>query len=172
LTNTYLFSRKVRLLRDDITRRLLVMRLKKRESHKKWSERCRIAQAICAERLRELATQMPEFWAIEYLFQSLQQHAKDIDDLAKERVGICHTFFEEHVPEALQLLLDSGRSLRIKEEKQALKEALAAKENWEFRFTVNYYLREDQYSDEPFVELQRRIDAYFFSALKGGKEND
>ena len=29
--------------------------------------------------------------------------------------------------------------------------------DWEFQFTVNYYLREAEYTDKPFKELDRRI---------------
>jgi len=97
-------------------------------------------------------------WAIEDLFQFLQQHADTIQDSA-ERSGIRQTFFDDEVPKALKLLTDR-RNTRV--EQKALKQALD--KDWEFRFTVNYYPREDQCCDEPYEKLQRELDDFSSTA--------
>jgi len=162
LTGTHLLSWKGqgRVLRDDITRRLLAIRLS-RGGYGRWRGRCRMAQEICAQRLREPTTKVPELFAMEYLYQSLQQHVKDIDS-AEKQAEIRRQFFDEDVPEALQLLTGSGRGTR--EEWQALKEALAARESWDFRFAVNYFLRQEQYTDGPFQDLLHSIYQHFSGA--------
>jgi hypothetical protein len=160
LTGTYLLDWKGRLLRDDTTRRLLAIRLRQEVGTEAFSARCRQAQTLCADHLREPTIQMPEMWAIEFMFQALQQYAGAIQT-HQTRAEIRQGFFGEAVQEALQLLVDS-RDARV--EQSALKRALET--DWEFRFTVNYFLRQDQYDDKPYRELQRRIDD-FLDGLRG-----
>jgi hypothetical protein len=58
----------------------------------------------------------------------------------------------------LQLLIGvNGRNAR--EEHHALKRALEV--DWEFRFTANYFLRQDEYSEEPYEKLCSTIDDFF-----------
>lgn len=159
LTATYLFDWKGRFLRDDITRRLLAIGLR-HERPQEFSELCRQAQEICAKRLRQSNVQRPEMWMIEYLFQSLQQHANVILDPA-QRLFIRDTFLNEDVSKALRMLVDD-RNIppeNRREEQNALTQAM--EEDWEFRFTVNYYLRKDQYTNEPFSQLQQQIALFF-----------
>lgn len=157
LTGTYLMDWKGRFLRDDITRRLLAFRLLRDIDSQPFAEHCRRAQAICASRLQEPNAQAPDRWAIEYLFQSLQQHTEDIQ-LREKREEIHQSFFGETVPEALQLLIGvNGRNAR--EEHHALKRELEV--DWEFRFTANYFLRQDEYSEEPYEKLCSAIDNFF-----------
>jgi hypothetical protein len=151
LTNTYLLSWDGRLLKDDITRRLLALRFLREIGHRGFSRYCQDAQKICGARLQDPTTQAPERWAIEYLFQDLQQHAGKIQD-DKQRTAIRKTFFETTLPTAMDLFLKK-RDARI--EKQALKQAL--EKDSEFGFTVNYYLRTDQYNNEPYEELEKMI---------------
>ncbi len=160
LTGTYLLDWKGRLLRDDTTRRLLAIRLRQEVGMEAFSARCRQAQALCADHLREPTIQMPEMWAIEFMYQFLQQYA-EIIQTPQGRQEIRQSFFGETVPNALRLLV-SNRNAKV--EQNALKRALDT--DWEFRFTVNYFLRQDEYGDEPYRELQRRIDE-FLDDLRG-----
>ena len=161
LTGTYLLDWRGRLLRDDTTRRLLAIRLRQEVGTAAFSARCRQAQTLCADHLREPTIQMPEMWAIEFMFQALQQYAGAIQTYQR-RKKIRQSFFGEAAPDALQLLVD-GRDARV--EQNALERALEV--DWEFRFTVNYFLRQDKYDDEPYQELQRRIDDFFLQRLEG-----
>jgi hypothetical protein len=148
---------KDRFLRDDITRRLLAVRLLRDIGSQPFAEYCRRAQAICASRLQEPNAQAPDRWIIEYLFQSLQQHTEAIQ-VREMREEVHQSFFEETVPEALQSLIGvNGRNAR--EEHRTLKRTLDA--DWEFRFTVNYFLRQDEYSEEPYKRLYSSIDSFF-----------
>lgn len=170
LTATYLFTRKGRLLRDDITRRLLALRLR-HENPQNFAAYCLQARDMCAERLREPGIQMPEKWTIEYLFQSLQQHANDTQRYER-RTEAREAFLEEDVPLALRMFVDVGNMPKdVTEEQNALLQEL--EEDWEFRFVVNYYLREDQYNDSPYDELLKQVERFFEQKQeKGGNRDD
>jgi len=161
LTGAYLSSWQRRLLRDDITRRLLVIRSSKEEED--FSSWCRQAQEMCAAHLRRPRTQLPEVWAIEYLYQVLQEYAGAVREPRQRQVA--RDRFNKEVPQALTWLLD-GRDPR--EQHQALNEAL--EEDWEFRFTVNYFLREDRYSDRPYQQLLRQTEKRFSAHLTGEEQ--
>lgn len=155
LTGTYLMDWENRLLRDALTRRLLVLRFLRELSPQAFAKRCQHAQSIYATQLQNPATQMPERWTIECLFQFLQQYTKDIQ-LQQKRKKIGQNFLANVVPNALHLLV-KNRNPQV--EYATLKQTLAA--DWEFRFTVNYYLRENQYNDEPYRQLEQEINDFF-----------
>ncbi len=160
LTSTYLMDWKGRLLHDSITRRLVAIRLLREIGPWSFARHCQRAQEICAARLQEPNAQAPERWTIEYLFQSLQQYTEAIQ-VHQKREEIRQNFFQTTVPEALRLLM-SVRGRNAREERDALKRELET--DWEFRFTVNYFLRRDEYNDELYKKLQEKIDD-FFSAV-------
>ncbi|MGB0384094.1 MAG: hypothetical protein ACPGWR_04640 [Ardenticatenaceae bacterium] len=155
LTGAYLMNWEGRLLRDSLTRGLLVRRFLREIETDAFAERCLRAQEICAVYLKEPAAQMPEKWMIELLFQHLQEHTSDIQSPQK-RAEIRQNFFANVVPDALQLLVNNR-----KPRPQQAHLGRALKEDWEFRFTVNYYLREDLYNDEPYDELLKQIEHFF-----------
>jgi hypothetical protein len=150
LTGTYLLSWHGRLLRDDITRRLLAIRL--REEEKNFPQWCWQAQGMCKDCLQRPDTQSPEAWALEYLYQVLQEDAGVVCD-SNQRAAMRARFFTDEVPQALQWLAGGRQPIA---EKRALEQALDA--DWEFRFTVNYFLREEPYSDLPYQQLRGRIE--------------
>ncbi len=159
LTATYLFERKGRFLRDDITRRLLTIQAW-RQSPDVFSKRCNEAQDICVARLREPNIQMPEIWMIEYLFLFLQRHVSIVHDTMQRR-AIWDRFMDEEVSRALHMFV-TERNIRPedrREEQNALEQAI--QEDWEFRFTINYFLRADQYNDEPVQALHRKVEHFF-----------
>ena len=153
LTFTHLLEHKDRTLQDDITRRLVSIRLRKEVGQQQFQSLCQQAQSIYAKQLQSSKNLVPQVMAIEYLFQSLQQHTGVIES-AQERAKIRKSFYDMEVPKMLHLLL-SGRDSRA--EKQPLMQALH--EDWEFRFTVNYFLRQDQYSDEPFDKIKEQLES-------------
>lgn len=162
LTATYLFDWKGRFLRDDITRRLLACR-QRHEMADIFPSRCQQARKICAERLQQANVQHPEMWVIEYLFQSLQQHTNAVFD-REQRSAIRQTFLDQDIPTALRMFINSRNTppQHLRAEQEALIQAI--KEDWEFQFTVNYYLREEQYNDEPYNNLEQQIKLFFESA--------
>jgi hypothetical protein len=166
LKSTYLFNRASTLIHDDIVRRLLVIQWYN-ERPTEFVAACRHAQDICAQRIMTSPRQ-PELWAIEYLFQALQQHAPKIGD-ANKRKEITQMFFEQVVPDMLQKFtqITYPQSLREKRDLllDRLRPTLLQQYDYEFEYVVNYYLRESQYTDEPYEKLIRQIEDYF---EKGG----
>jgi hypothetical protein len=152
LTGAYLLGWEGRLLRNDSTHRLLALRLRRQVDCAK------LAQELCEEYLGEPTAHMPEMWVIEAMYQYLQRFAQAIDD-PKKRQQLRRTFMEQVVPGVLKKFVERRQP---REEYEALKRAL--KIDQEFRFTVNYYLREAQYDDETYNDLQRQIDSFFARA--------
>jgi hypothetical protein len=150
LMGTYLLSWQQRLLRDDIMRRLLAIRL--REEETSFSEWCHQAQTILADHLQRPQTQLPERWAIEYLYQVLQEHASSIHNYS-QRSELRTRFFDQEVPRVLDWLKSTEPNTPVF---QHLKQAI--NDDWEFRFTTNYFLRIATYSDEPCQRLRGQVD--------------
>ncbi|MCP4112465.1 MAG: hypothetical protein GY749_44220 [Desulfobacteraceae bacterium] len=159
LTATYLFERKGYLVRDDITRRLLVIQLRDSDPGQ-FSEHCQEARKICANLIQNSKVRNPERWTIEHLFQSLQKDAAIIQ-YPEQREKLRETFLDKNVSEALQLFTDRDDILveRLQEERDSLMRMMD--EDWEFCFTVNYYLREDEYNEQPYNKLRKKIRQFF-----------
>ncbi len=155
LTTSRLLERNGRFLQDNITRRLLAIRLQHLMSDE-FHRLCQHAQDVYAERLQGPKVQMPERWTIEFLFQSLQQHANIILEPNGRHIAR-RRFFDIDLPKALGMwkLVSENR----REEQNALSQAI--EDDWEFRFTVNYYLREDEYSKKSYEDLRRYLDRFF-----------
>lgn len=161
LTKSYFLSRKARLLKDDITRRLFVIR----QWHfdpSGFQASCSEARKIYLENLKpNLKIPYPERWTIESLFQALQQHAGFIQNQAV-RKNIRDEFIKIIIPETLSCLLESRNS---REEFDPLMQAMD--EDWEFQFTIDYYLREDEFGFEtsqdrrPYLLIKKSIADYF-----------
>jgi len=160
LVSTYLFTRKKTIIRDDVVRRLLVIRLREELSGEKrpqdFSDLCLQAQEMYVSRMRD-GKRQPELWAIEYLFQFLQQHASNVQhkDL---RQKLREDFFNVAVPRILKDFV-SEPDLTNQDRRNLLLETL--RDDWEFQFVVNYYLRILQYDNTPYQELQRKIMNFF-----------
>lgn len=141
------------LLHDDITRRLMCLGLRN-DRRDEFVRFCQNAQTVCEERLRDTSTPTPtpDRWAIEYLFQFLQQHALLISK-PEQRRELRNIFISQELPKVLQWLR-AGR--RPKEQKRFL--LWAIDQDWEFMFTVNYYLRHTEYNDDVIKELKSEVD--------------
>jgi len=152
LTQTFLMGREGRLLHDSITRRLLALWLWRDIGKQSFASYCQRAYSICLEKLQNQTTQLLEKWAIECMFQFLQEHVEIVQD-GNERKNLRREFFSKVVPDVLDKLL-TDRDTRT--ELSAL--LLEMENDWEFRFTVNYYLRENQFTDEPYLKLKQYIE--------------
>lgn len=146
------------LLRDSVTRRLIAIRLMEEGGHRAFIESCQQAQRICQEYLQE-SSGRPYLWTIESLFQSLQQHSPYIQDTQK-RGEIRERFLTTTVPDVLNRLIEGRDPRKIKKE---LNRALEA--DWEFEFTVNYFLRGGQYDGEPYKTLRKHINDFFAARI-------
>ena len=135
---------------------MLCIRLRQEVKDFEFSSRCQVAQSICKDYLQDLTLQSPEIWTLEYLFQFLQQHVGLIQ-FPSERASLLEAFLEDEVPKALGLLIGK-RSPPIA---YAIAFRQALDEDWEFRFTVNYFLRENQYCNTPYIRLRAKINSIF-----------
>jgi hypothetical protein len=158
LVDTYLFSWQDRLLKDDIIRRLMALWVQ-HEEPKEFTSLCNDAMEMCLKRLTDPRVQRPEMWVVEYLFQSLHRHANRIQSKEERRI-VSEAFFNENLPRALCAFLEDREvaSEAQPAELAALIQVMDA--DWEFRFTVNYYMRERQYTGDQYTKLQKK--AYEF----------
>jgi len=154
LTATHLVGRKDGFLLDDITRRLLAIRLRY-EDPGRFIEICQASREVYADYLSNPKTTRPEIIAVELLYQELQlgyyhQHVLDVQgraELAERFFGMLddhlHTLVAERdAREMIANLLD------------------ALEDDWEFQFAINYFLREDMYNERPYQKLQQRVNKF------------
>jgi len=153
------------LLKDSIARGLLARYLLAERGDEYFRERCEQARHICNLYLQDPAAQTPALWAMEALFQALQRHISEINDPQK-RASLAKSFFDDILPETLSLLVENRREPRrfIQELRRALDTDTCADE---LEFAVNYFLRSDEYSDEPYSRLKEMVARYEMN-LGGG----
>lgn len=150
LTGATLLTWNNHLLHDDITRRVICIGLRNERSDE-FVRLCQSAQIICEEQLHDNSMHNPDMWVIEYLFQFLQQHALRIGNSAQRQV-LRDKFMVEELPKVLQWLV-TGR--RAREQQRHLLRSI--EQDWEFMFTVNYYLRDTEYNDGAIKLLRSEI---------------
>lgn len=151
-------------LSDDITRRLLVLRRRYGTDSASLTTACKQAEVHCLEQL-EFSVEYRAYWAVEALFEYLQSQVQSIKK-ASERKKLQEQFFTHKLPHILQHLIE-GRDPRG--EREPLLGVLSA--DWEFHFTLNYYLRESFYNETPYQRMLEAVDNFFRHHLNnsGGK---
>ncbi|MDM8528286.1 hypothetical protein QUF58_08730 [Anaerolineales bacterium HSG24] len=151
LTLTHLFDwdESGRLLHNKILHSVLLPRWQQHPNN------IELAQQICAAKFKNSTTHLPEMWLIEYLYYTLLCNMLSITDTASRQKLRDH-FLGYILPEALQHLINQRNR---HEEKNALRQAL--KRDNQFRFMVNYCLRDMQYNNEPYTMLIQQIDKFF-----------
>lgn len=137
LKRTYLVNQKEGFVQDDITRRLLAIRLSKSDPEH-FSRINQASLSFYEERLASEQSYRPDILAVEAFFQRLQYSRPS--DLGSEQVK-----------EWLLTLAESLLKGRDPEVVQGFVELL--ENDWELQFMVNYYLQADGYRDEPFNRL-------------------
>lgn len=170
LTQTYLVRPvSAYLYKDSISRRIMTLSLRnsKCDAETSFSERCERARDFYRFRLHDKEDPSPYRWAIEILYQSLQMHANEIDSLEGRR-ELRRLFWGEDDPSSLpqdSMLYECLSSLVEErdawEQLRALKRVLKGKDEWEFRFTLNYFLRDETYENRWSDNiLSAKIDAF------------
>jgi len=171
LTQTYLVSwddQIGHLLRDTISRRIMAIYLRSvADVDPNYIDRCYIAKEIYRHRLIDLSDVVPATrWAVEYLFQALQIATKQIGTIQGRR-ELRRAFWGETDDSAqppspntflYNCLTDliENRDMRIQIE--ALQRIMHA--DWEFKFNVNYYLRDDIYNQIWFGVLLSKTQSF------------
>lgn len=158
LSETSLFSYddNYYFLRDDITRRLIVRRFYREVGSEVFTVRCRRAQGLCEQQLREGTTQNPEVWLVEYWYQFFQKQIAEIG-VFEERLRADAEFFDKKVFDGLRLYFEP-RGTDPRTYLNSLNKFL--KKDWEFQHTINYYLRKQAYDTGPFLRLLDQIAEY------------
>jgi len=147
-------------LSDDITRRLLVIRLRYDVASGEFADKCLQVRHTCLNRL-SIPGEMHHVWALEALFSYLQANLERIHQLS-DRQELRREFFEQELPTVFGLLT----SEEPRAECTSFKRLLA--EDWEFRFTLNYYLRDAVYTDEIYQKLVHYVDQFPATVISSG----
>ncbi|MEH2249339.1 hypothetical protein [Nostoc sp.] len=162
LTKTSIFTRDKTIIKDRMTRRLLVIGLLRESSPESFQELCKEAAEICLKYIHELKSKndsaVAGTWSMQYFFQSLQQHAGYINrgaDSLNYRQDLRKTFFDQTVEETLGIFRNTDRE-QIHDFLSTLKSEV--EHDWEFQFVVNYYLHNDEYNDAPYRYLIQKLD--------------
>ncbi|MEJ6484626.1 hypothetical protein N0Y54_25470 [Nostoc punctiforme UO1] len=162
LTKTSIFTRDKTIIKDGMTRRLLVIGLLRESSPDSFQKLCSEAAQICWEYVHELKSKndsaVAGTWSMQYFFQSLQQHAGFINygtDSLAYRKELRRSFFDETVEETIGIFRNTDRE-QTHEFLSTLKSEV--EHDWEFQFLVNYYLHNDEYNDTPYRYLMHKLD--------------
>ncbi|MCP4350708.1 MAG: hypothetical protein GY795_35010 [Desulfobacterales bacterium] len=153
LTNAYLIKRgKDGFLQDDITRRLLSIRLYQ-ESKEEFLKISEIAIKIYSDTLS--TSIRPDVIIIELLYQKLQLgYYKLESDTESERKSLADSFFST-LNDHLKKLIDKRDS---REMIDLFSDTI--ENDWEFQFVLNYFLRMENYNDQPFNRLKQQINDF------------
>ncbi|MHC5614880.1 MAG: hypothetical protein ACYTXA_28855 [Nostoc sp.] len=162
LTKTSIFTRDKMVIKDGMTRRLLVIGLLRESSPGNFQELCSEAADICLKYIHELKSKNDSaaagIWSMQYFFQILQQHAGFINfgpNSLAYRQELRKDFFDKTVEETLGIFQNTDRE-QIHDFLCTLKSEV--ENDWEFQFVVNYYLHNEEYNDAPYKYLIQRLD--------------
>ena len=162
LTRTSIFTRDRTIIKDGMTRRLLVIGLLRESSPDNFRQLCSEAAQICWEYVHELKSKnnsaVAGTWSMQYFFQSLQQHAGFINfgpDSLGYRQELRRTFFDQTVEETIGIFRNTDRE-QTHEFLSTLKSEV--EHDWEFQFLINYYLHNEEYNDKPYRDLIHKLD--------------
>ncbi len=158
LLQTHLVSKEGGFLRDDMTQRLLAIHLRGTELDY-FVKICEESISFYTSQLEYSTSNRPDIIAVELLFQQIQYLFYKQKCVDKEQLF-------EHLADIIKTLISERDSRAVVD---SFIECL--NNDWEFRFTFNYLLREDIYNDEyPFNELMEKINN-FRKELQGGDNN-
>jgi len=169
LTSTPLHKREGQLVWDNIVRRLFALDLLW-QNPQNYIQRCQQALQIYVKNLETLEAN-PEYLTLECFFQELQVrfYSSTQDVSARQRL------FDEFLNPTTGIIFQYLQILTHKENwydaAQSLLDILQKDDDHaaEFRFTINFFLRNEKYTDEPFQELVLNVKDYV--SKKGLDEN-
>ena len=161
LAQTNIFENRNRYLKDDISRRLLVIRLRQTQpaSYQKLAGE---ARTICEKHLQQPDLQLPEDWVIEYLYQSLQMVVDGYAMSDQVRATLKRQFTRD-LKKALTLYFDRPSFEKGAQRRNGLRILISKMEEddqWEFRFLVNYLQCGSDFTDAPFTQLLKDVAAW------------
>ena len=143
-------------LRDDIVRHLLKVRLI-HDNMDRFIELCHAAEQIYEKELRSSTSSRPEYMVIELCYQKLQSayHKSDKSPISREAF---RNEFDEILNRYLKMINEKPDARDIGANLIAI---LEERDDWEFEFAVNYFLRGGQYNNEPYENMLNQIRMFF-----------
>jgi hypothetical protein len=159
LTATYLVKRERGFIQDEIVRRLLARRLRWQEPER-FRGLCEKARRIYRQDLKNVSSR-PEFIALEGLFQELRCGYYGSEQTLAARRSLRDDFL---APDGILC-----QYLEMLEAKPNAPDAIAdfkslfenRDTDWEFRFVVNFFLRGEDYNNEPYEKTVAQIRDFF-----------
>ncbi len=143
---------KNKFIQDDIVRRVFAIRLRHELGDAAFAERCKQARDIYTAYLRK-SDHAPHLIATEILFEEIQRRYY-ISQQKPISSDAHNTFFSQALQDCLTLL-------QKKSAVEKFNEMLQDGQDWEFRFAVNFYLRQsDDYTDVPYQKLCEDVRAF------------
>jgi hypothetical protein len=141
---------------DSITRRLLFFHMLNNNTRETTRLHSQLALQICRGNLGSSGASSPVEWAIEFMFQWLQAITPEVNDAAKRRKARI-MFFNQIVPEAIKAPEHAEDPLSWYEmlHRRLFVGDKNTKPDWEFLFTLKYYLRANQFDESPQQELEK-----------------
>lgn len=168
LTKNHLYTRTQHILRDTMVRRLISIHLRDFQPDR-YVGHCVESRRLCESILQGEDVQSPAAWALESLYQTLQEQSVNGIDTEEQRLNLRSKFFDEALSSTMNLYLQRHVLLNKKkviEDQKRLISELALSDQWEFEFSVNYFLRKNLYDNTPYKELELKILNFFETKLK------
>jgi hypothetical protein len=154
LTGTYLYNRDGRFTSDGICRKLAAIKFRNNDKDQ-FSIFCKKLRKIHEEKIK--ISQNSEKHIIEYIFQYLQEQAPFIE--SKDKRLALKNGLNKKVNEILKIYVSRENASELEDDKETLLREIG--NDWEFCYTLNYYLRKSQYNDTPQEELEQQINDFF-----------
>lgn len=154
LITTYLVRRRDGFIQDESIGRLLALRLRWTDSQR-FLQLCRTGRSLYE---RAIATSSrPEIMAMEAIYQELQIAYYESAQDRQARAQLRERFF--HADGILQHYLRLLGTIPDAADVKANLHALLDDEHgdWEFQFAVNFFLRDEQFDDQPSAEVRSQI---------------
>lgn len=157
LISTRLVVRKQGFVQDEIVRRLLANRLQWEEPER-FLQVCEIARDIYEECLRD-GLSRPEYLAVEWLFQEMHIRYYKAGGVFRLRENSREEMYRVGGPveEVVRLLVSRPEG---NDAQADFRNLIIGAEDWEFQFTVNFFLRKDSYNNQPYEELSAQVNRY------------
>ncbi len=158
LTATYLVKRKEGFIRDSIMRRLCAIEFRKETEPETFREFCDKAPQIYEHSLRENDYHAHSV-ALESVYQKLQGAYYCSQRTVGARTELREQFFAPNgiLNTYLTILAEKQQAEDISANFKALLDS-----DWEFRFTLNFFLRENSdYTNAPYERLCQHVETFF-----------
>jgi hypothetical protein len=160
LTTACLMRRNIGFIQDDVVRRLLSVRLQW-ENSEQFLYLCKNAAEMYEQDLQSRISGL-ELIVVEGIYQELRLAFYQQEDTLTARKQLRDTFFSDSG--ILKKYLDILNSKPENHDMIANFIGFLEEEknpDWEFQFAVNFFLRHEQYNNEPYTMLIARVKEFF-----------